>query len=415
MTAALGTPSPGSRRPLVAWIGYDMAAHGYNLMVSGVGFPVYFAAHVAVGRGDADLLWAIALGLPLVLAGVLAPWVGAVADVTGRRRSLLAVMTIVCSIATALLAAARAGDVAFGIAVFVVAHLAHLIATSLYNSYLPLITVPARFARISGMAWGLSYLGGVACFALCLPFTRDGFAPANVAKVTAAFLAVLGVAAVMGLPVNAPTATGAGGPRPRQRILSTLRSWRHDRNVPTLLLAYYLVNDGVVTAAFFTALTFRTTYGLDIQTILGLSLVVQLVAMPSTIFFGWLGERWSQRGALYLALTLWIAVLTLMANADGWNGAVVVTVALGLVLGSTPSLFRSLFAGLVPVDRASEYFGFHTLVGRASAALGPLAFGVVSAATGSQRAAMASLAVFFVAGGIVLSFVRTPEQTRAAD
>ena len=80
------------------------------------------------------------------------------------------------------------------------------------------------------------------------------------------------------------------------------------------------------------------------------------------------------------------------------------------MLGSTQSLFRSLFAGVVPVDRASEYFGFHTLVGRASAALGPLAFGVVSAATGSQRQAMASLAVFFVTGGIALAFVRAPEQ-----
>ena len=85
---------------------------------------------------------------------------------------------------------------------------------------------------------------------------------------------------------------------------------------------------------------------------------------------------------------------------------------LGVVLGSTQSLFRSLFAGLVPVDRASEYFGFHTLVGRASAALGPLAFGIVSAVTGSQRVAMASLAVFFVAGGIVLAFVRTPHPSR---
>ncbi len=80
------------------------------------------------------------------------------------------------------------------------------------------------------------------------------------------------------------------------------------------------------------------------------------------------------------------------------------------MLGSTQSLFRSLFAGMVPIDRASEYFGFHTLVGRASAALGPLAFGVVSATTGSQRAAMASLAVFFVAGGIVLAFVRVPRR-----
>ena len=103
-------------------------------------------------------------------------------------------------------------------------------------------------------------------------------------------------------------------------------------------------------------------------------------------------------------------MLMLMATADGLNGAIAVTVSLGVVLGSTQSLFRSLFAGFVPLDRASEYFGFHALVGRASAALGPLTFGLVSAWTGSQRIAMASLAVFFIAGGIMLAFVRTPRR-----
>jgi UMF1 family MFS transporter len=149
---------------------------------------------------------------------------------------------------------------------------------------------------------------------------------------------------------------------------------------------------------------------MGVQEILGLSLLLQLVAIPATIFFGWLGGRWSQRGALNVAIVLWIAVLMLMATADGLNGAIAVTVSLGVVLGSTQSLFRSLFAGFVPLDRASEYFGFHALVGRASAALGPLTFGLVSAWTGSQRIAMASLAVFFIAGGIMLAFVRTPRR-----
>jgi UMF1 family MFS transporter len=307
-----------------------------------------------------------------------------------------------------------AGDIALGLALFTAAHLAHLVAISLYNSYLPLLVAPARFARVSGLAWGLSYLGSMACFLLCEPFTRRGLAPDNVANyagaflVTAAFLAAIGLPAVMALPRHSSIRMAAGNPGPYQRILSTLRGWRRDRNVPTLLLAYYLVNDGVVTAVFFTALLFRRTYGMDVQEILVLSLLLQLVAIPSTILFGWLGERWSQRGGIYLALGLWIVVLAIMATAEGPGGALVVAPALGLVVGSTQTLFRSLYAEMVPVERASEYFGFHTFVGRASAALGPLTFGLMSMTTGSQRIAMASLAVFYVAGGIVLAFVRIP-------
>jgi UMF1 family MFS transporter len=381
--------STKNRRSLIAWIVYDIGAHGYTFIVAGVGFPLYFASFVAADRGNADLLWSIALGIPLVAAGLLGPWLVALADASGRRRALLAGMTIASCVATAMLASVGAGDVVLGIVLFAIAHASHLMATSLYNSYLPLLAAPGKLARISGLAWGLSYLGSMACFLLTLPFTRDGLTPANASNfalaflVAGAFVAAIGLPAVMALPRHAATQPDAGAPGPYQRVLSTMRAWRHDRNVPKLLLAYYLVNDGVVTVAFFTALTLRKTYGMDVQEILLLSLLLQFVAIPSTIFFGWLGGRWSQRGAINVALVLWIAVLMLMARAEGGQGAIAVTLALGVVLGSTQSLFRSLFAGMVPLDRAAEYFGFHTLVGRASAALGPLAFGIVSAATGS--------------------------------
>ena len=142
MAGSVHTSRVGTGRTLIAWIVYDMAAHGYTLIVSGVGFPLYFASFVAADRGNADMLWSIAIGLPLLVAGLLGPWIGALADATGRRRALLAAMTIACGAATAMLVMVGAGDVALGIALFAVAHATHLLATSLYNSYLPLIVAP---------------------------------------------------------------------------------------------------------------------------------------------------------------------------------------------------------------------------------------------------------------------------------
>ena len=298
---------------------------------------------------QADLLWSIAIGLPLLAAGLLGPWIGALADATGRRRALLAGNDRRLQVATALLVTVGAGDVVLGIVLFAIAHVAHLLAVGLYNSYLPLIATPGRFARVSGLAWGLSYLGSIACFCSDLPFTRDGLVPDNTANFTGAFVVDGGVPCAgrnpAGLLLPRVRRSGSRAPAPYRRILATFREWRRDRNVPKLLLAYYLVNDGIVTAMFFTALTFRKSFGMEVQEILALTLVLQLVAIPATIFFGWLGGRWSQRGATYLALVLWLAVLVLMASAEGRNGAIAVTVALGLVLGSTQSLFRSLFAG----------------------------------------------------------------------
>jgi UMF1 family MFS transporter len=409
------------RRAISAWIGYDVALHGYALMIPTAAYSIYFIVVVAEGSGRADTWWAMAVALSLVLAGLLAPWVGALADAGGRRRTLLAAVTLLCGVATALLATVGRGDVAAGLALFVLAQVGATLGGSLCNAWLPALAAPGRAARLSGLAWGLSYLGGIACFVLTLPFTRGGlgegaaehFALAFV--VTAAFMLALALPAITMLPEAAPKRPVGGLATPYRRVWATLQSWRHDREVPKFLLAYYLINDAIVTVIFFTGVMLKTSFGLEVQEILLLSLAFQAIAIPSTVFFGWLGSRWSERGAVYVTLVLWLGALGIVLMAQGWPGAIAIAVSLGLVLGSTQSLLRSLFAAMVPADRESEYFGFHAMVGRASSALGPLFFGAVTALTGSQRVAMASLAVFLVAGGVVLAFVRVPRPPESAD
>ncbi len=405
--------APERRGGTAAWIVYDVAVHGYLLMIPSVAYAIYFTSVVAADGGRGDALWSLAVALSLLIAGVLAPWIGAAADTTGRRRTLLAIATLTCGVATALLHTVDRGDVSAGILLFVLAQVGATLGASLYNSFLPSLIGPARMARLSGLAWGLSYLGGIACFLLCLPFTRGGLGEGNIARftlafpVTAAFLLLLALPAVAALPAARPAA-GEETRDAYRRIWSTVRSWRGDREVPKFLLAYYLVNDAVVTVVFFVAVMLNGAFGLGVQEVLLLSLALQAIAIPATMFFGWLGGRWSQRGAIYVTLVMWIGVLALVLAARGRPGAIAIALSLGLVLGSTQSLFRSLFATMVPLERAAEYFGFHALAGRASSALGPLFFGAVSAGTGSQRLAMASLAVFFVAGGAILATVRLP-------
>ncbi len=412
---------PVRQGTVAAWILYDVAAHGYSLMIPSVAYAIYFTSYVAGDTGRADLLWSLAVSVSLLVSGILAPWIGAVADANAWRRSMLAAATLACGLGTALLFTVGRGDVFAGAALFVLAQVGATLGGSLYNSFLPHVAGRRGAARLSGIAWGLSYLGGITCFLLCLPFTRGGLTESNVAfftntfLVTAAFLLAIGLPSVYALPAAAPVPVDENRGGPYQRIWSTIRRWRDDREVPKFLLAYYLVNDAVVTVLFFTAVMMKKTFGLELQEVLLLSLALQAIAIPSTVFFGWLGGRWSQRGAIYVTLLLWGVTLALMVLAQGPPGAYLIVSSLGLVLGSTQSLFRSLFVDMVPPDRASEYFGFHALAGRASSALGPLLFGVVGALTGSQRWAMASLAVFFIVGAAVLATVRIPKVRAGGD
>ena len=88
------------------------------------------------------------------------------------------------------------------------------------------------------------------------------------------------------------------------------------------------------------------------------------------------------------------------------------TAGIAVMRGVPPTLAdcELTFRGREPIDldRAAEFFGFNALAGRLSAALGPLTFSAVVAATGSEQAAVLSLIVFLFLGGLVLSGVRTP-------
>ena len=395
-----------------AWVLYDVAAHGYGLMIPAVGYAIYFTSFIAATHPLADGLWSLAVALPLIAAGLISPWLGAVVDSHGHRRTWLAAATIACGLATALMVTLEQGDIASGIALFAVAQLASLLAGALYNAYLPQISTPENSARISGIGWGLSYLGGIACFLLCLPFIRGGIVPGNESHfaqaflVTAVFLLVVGLAAISRFPREIRVDRNTRSIRPYRQIWATICNWRNEREIPKFLLAYYLLNDAMVTVIFFAAIFFKTTFGLSVQQVLMYSLAFQLIAIPATMFFGWLGDRWSQRGALNVTLLIWTVVLALMGWADGEYAPLAIAIVLGLVLGSTQSLCRSMFSRMIPTDRTAEHFGFHALAGRASSALGPLLFGAVSAMAGSQRMAMVSLGVFLVTGGILMSRVR---------
>ena len=380
-----------NRQAIAAWIVYDIAVHGYGLMIPAVGFAIYFTSFVAAGHPWADALWSLAVAIPLIAAGLLSPWLGAIADRSAQRRRLLLATTLLCVIASALMGSLGQGDIGAGMVLFILAQLGFLLAGALYNSYLPQISTPENSARISGMAWGLSYLGGIACFLLCLPFIRSGIVAGNesyFAKaflVTAGFVLVLGVGAILKFPPEKAVDRKTFKANPYLRLKTTLRSWQSNREIPRFLLAYYLINDAMVTVIYFTAIFMKATFGLSMQEILILSLLFQIIAIPSTIFFGWLGDRWNPRATVYLTLTIWVLVLALMGFAEGEHAPSAIAITLGLVLGSTQSLLRSMYSRMIPPDQAGEYFGFHALVGRASSALGPLLFGLVSTLAASQR------------------------------
>jgi UMF1 family MFS transporter len=395
-----------------AWIAYGMGSSGYLLMIPTIGFATYFHAEIAQGRSDADTLWAAVVAISLAIAGIAAPFLGAHADAAQSRRRTLLILTALACILTAALSLMGAGDILPAALIFIGAHVAFMLAKAIYDSYLSQLGTKRSLPLISGAGWGLGYLGSIACFLLCLPFIRAGSETADPATfrlaflVTGLFFACLALPAIALLPADAKSA--AGPVNAYARIRDTMIGWRAHRETFKFLLAFYLINDAIVTLLFFIGIYLKTNFMLTVEDILRLTLLFYAVGIPATAGFGWLGRAWSERGALNITLAIWIGLFALLAIGTGPGIPLIAVLVGGLVIGSSQALCRSIYARMIPPERSAEFFGFNALVGRASAVLGPITFGLVSAATGSQRPAMASLSIFIILGGIALAAVRMP-------
>ncbi|HIK43252.1 MAG TPA: MFS transporter [Leptolyngbyaceae cyanobacterium M65_K2018_010] len=399
-------------KPIWGWLLYDVASSSYILLVPSVAYAVYYRQVVCGGAAHCDGQWAMLTAIALVIAGGLAPLVGAIADLGQLRHRLFTATSLMCCGATATLFWVKPGAMVLGGLAFVIAQVGYILAASLYDAYLPTLVPPQRLGQLSGLGWGLGYLGGLACFFIARPWMQGGFEAANLPTYRWTFLLVAGFYSLVALPAlvwlprqlsHAPSLSASRLVQDAyHQVLDTLGGWRQNRPIFQFLTGYYLISDGIVTVGSFAAIYFHTQFGLGMGQILQLTLLFNAIAIPATLTFGWLSHRWSGMDLLKIVLALWIGTLLLMGVSTHPLTPLLAACGLGLVLGSTQSICRGLYAEMIPPAQATQWFGFHALVSKVSAIFGPLMFGLISTVTGNQRLAVLSLIPFFVVGSWVL-------------
>jgi UMF1 family MFS transporter len=409
-------------RRVVAWSLYDAASSTYAALVPTF-FGLFFVKVIGVELPQATSWWGLLASLTLVVAGLLAPFFGALADQRNRRLPILAASTAVCCVATIAMSRIGPGDLWFASALFIAAQVGYTLAAAVYDSLLVELARPNEVSRVSGFGWAVGLVGGIVTLCLAILVVRGNPAGSQPAMLGAIFMMGGVLMAIVGLPAIMAMRGALGrqshSPHASARaafssVIRTLRNWRQNRSAFRMMLGYYLINDALYTLTFFVAIVFQKRYGLDLEGVLWLALLFHVVAAPSTYILGHWGDRWDMRRVIYVQLVILCAALVLLAFGTGDYAPIAIVALLGLVFGSIQAICRSLLAALTPGDRAAELFGFNAVAGRLSAALGPLTFGAVTAATGNEQAAVLSLILFLVAGGVAISGVRVPASRLAA-
>ena len=412
----------GLHRPdLRAWAMYDWANSAiYTTIITAI-FPIYFVT-VAAGnlpRPAASARFGLATTIAMIIAAVISPVLGAIADYTAMKKKMLAVSVSIGVVSSGALFFVGRGDWLLGATLFVLTNVAVMSSFVFYESFLPHLAAADEIDRVSAAGYALGYLGGGLLLVLNLVWIQKpeifGIRDTELAT-RLSFLSAAVWWAVFSIPIFRRVAEPArrieGDESARMnplragfgRVLETLRDLRKYRDAFVLLLAFLLYNDGIQTIIRMSA-TYGTEIGIAQDTLIGAYVLIQLVAMPFAFVFGWLAGRVAPKRLLFVTLVVY-AVLTVLAyNMRTGRDFVIMALLVATVMGGSQAISRSLFATMIPRHKSAEFFGFWGVFDKFAGIFGPAIFTVMVWSTGSSRNAILALVLFFVAGGALLLFV----------
>jgi UMF1 family MFS transporter len=409
------------RGVLFAWCLYDWAYSAFNTVVSTFVIATYFVRAVATDPATGTAQWAAAQAIAGLLIALLAAPLGAVADRGGRRRFMLTVFTLIMAVATGCLWFVRPvhADVTLALVLVGTATVAYEIATVFYNAMLPEVAGPGRIGRVSGLAWGAGYAGGLVCLSLCLALLVNPDPPlfgldrgqAEPVRATAVFAA--GWLLLFGWPVM--VAVPDRGPRRSWQVAlregladfgRTLRRAAAQPGLIRFLVARMLYSDGLTTLFSFGAIFAAGVFGMDAKQVLLLGIALNVTAGIGALAFAFLEDRIGAKATVLTALACLTVLGSLVLLARTASEFWLVALCLGVFVGPAQAASRSLMARIAPADDRNAQFGLYALSGRVTGFVGPAALGVITAVTHSQRAGMAVIVVLLAAGGTLLAATR---------
>lgn len=393
-----------NRKQILSWCLFDFANSSYSAVIAAVVFQVYYINKV-VGNtnGKGDLWWGAAISASMLFVSLSSPFLGGIADYAGLRKRLLAVYTYVCIFAVAGFSILTPGAAFTGFVLIVLANIGMEGGLVFYNSFLPRIAPVDHHGRVSGWGFGVGYAGSILSLVISLPLAKTERFDA-IWLMVAVFFAVFSLPAFMFLPKDertdtAATEAGISGIRKAWHTLKEIWSKKEPRK---FLLAYLVYEDGVNTVIVFSSSLAATTFGFDQTELIGLYLVVQVFALAGAFIFSRPTDTWGPKKTVAISLLLWSSVATAAFFIKSKTGFWIVASTAGLGLGTVQAGTRAFFTQFIPAGKEAEYFGVYSFVGKTSAVAGPLVFGQVSAAFGSQRPAILSIAAFFIIGLFLL-------------
>lgn len=420
------------KRTIFGWCMYDWANSAYITTAAVALLPDYFARAV-VGEGGIDIfgmhitattLWGYMLGTAAFLVFLFAPVLGAVADFSSAKKRFLMGFAYMGSLLATLLYFCESGDVGLTVLLFIGTQVCFVGANVFYDAFLPQIASEDKLDSVSARGYAFGYVGGSLQFGTALALVAMHEA-VGISITTAARLGM----AMTGIwwagwalltmkylkeektPYQLPEAYRN---RPKMlaylslgisRTILTAKKVGRFKHLTLFLVAYMIYNDGIHTVTSMATIYGAEELKLTTTSLMVTLLLVQVVAIGGALIFSRLAGRIGAKRSVMFALVLWSGVVTYGYFIHTATEFFVLGMVVGIVLGGTQALSRSLYGAMIPENASAEFYGFYSVFSKFSSIWGPVTFGVIKQITGSARLSIISLMIFFIVGLILLGFV----------
>ncbi|SCA56475.1 Major facilitator superfamily MFS_1 [Candidatus Terasakiella magnetica] len=403
----------GSRLQQTSWALFDFANSAFPTVITTFVFAAYFSKGIAPDEVTGTALWGYATSIAAFFIALCAPVFGAIADQSGARKPWIFLFSFLCVSGSALLwfATPEESSIVFALTCVGLATFGFEMAMVFYNAMLPGLATPGREGLLSGLSWGLGYLGGLLALALVLVLFVQNETPlfgldktlAEHLRISGPFVALWYSLFACALFLFVPdrqnrTPVTKAVSKGLATLKSTLKGWRDHPDIFFYLLTRMIYTDGLNTLFAFGGIYAAGTFDMAFSELIIFGIGINVTAGLGAAGFGWLDDRLGPKRVIIIALISISLIASGTLLVSDKTHFLILGLSLGLFMGPAQAASRTYMAHISPKEIRTELFGLYALSGKATAFIGPLLVGVMTEIFASQRAGMATILIFFVIG-----------------
>lgn len=428
----------GNPKLINAWAFYDWANSVYSLVIGTAVFPLYYVAKTKDNDGMVPFLGtefhnttllSYSLSFSFLVVAFLSPILSGIADYTGNKKKFMQFFCYLGSFSVMSLFFFTGIDTLWvGIVFTILASIGFWGSIVFYNSYLPEIAYPEQHDRVSAKGFMFGYTGSILLLAFNLLMVLKpelfGITSSDLpARISFLMVGIWWFGFAQVTFYHLPSNKNYKKPEKGfifsgfRELKKVLKSLKNQTSLKQFLTGFFLYSIGVQTLILLAGVYGDKVLKIETNKLIITILLVQIVAIFGAYIFSRISEKIGNIKALKLTIAIWglICFAAYMLDADNKHIDLqfyMLGAFIGLVLGAIQSLSRSTYSKLLPeTNDHATYFSFFDVTEKIAIVLGTFVFGFVEAITGSLKNSIFILAIFFLLGYVVLSFMKRSDLT----